>query len=199
MAKSTIRGFGPFSGEESLLNGLLSSESTDRVRAEKALFDSCVHYIHKARQKYSFSEEEALSAYADAVLSLIKHVRAGTFRGESKLSTYLFQIFQHKCVDLFRKHTSQKNKADWVYELPHVSDPIRDALGKLIEEEQVSKLMRLLHTLGEKCKRLLLYWGEGYSMEEIADLLQFRDAGSAKSRKYKCLQGLKKRYQESAP
>ena len=198
MAKSTIKGSGPDTTHDELLIAGLLKEGPGRARAEQALFDSCVHYTHKAKSKYSFTEEEVMSAYADAVLSLIKHVRAGSFRGDSKLSTYLFQIFQHKCVDLFRKHTSQKNKAEWVYELPHVSDPIRDALGKLIDEEQVSRLKTLLHKLGEKCKRLLLYWGEGYSMEEIASILQFRDAGSAKSRKYKCLQGLKKLYQDSA-
>jgi RNA polymerase sigma factor (sigma-70 family) len=197
MTKIKTLRFTPRVEEEELLAGL-QSEGAARARAEQALFNTYAHYTRKAQSKYELSEDDALSAYADAVLALISHVHQGNFRGESKLSTYLFQIFQHKCVDLLRRNTSQKRKADWVDELPHLGDAMKDALGKLIDQEQVERLKALLQKLGESCERLLLYWGEGYSMEEIASLLQFRDAASVKSRKYTCLQKLKTLFQPSS-
>ncbi len=163
----------------------------DRERMEYQFYDAYSHYLIKAQRKYRLSEEDAVQAYGDAVISVIHQVINGTFKGQSKLSTYLYQVFQYKCVDLIRKNTTKKNSIAWVHEVPNVSTKVHDALTSMISQEQFEQFSIHLDRLGSSCKQILMAWGEGYSMEEIAQRFQLKDASSAKSRKYKCLQKLK--------
>ena len=60
-------------------------------------------------RKHRLSEEEAFDAYSDSVLVAIGSISNETFKAESSLKSYLYKIFHNKCVDLFRKNSTNKN------------------------------------------------------------------------------------------
>lgn len=180
--------------DEEIIEGL-RDRKYNRTVFENHLFDQHKGFVQQAIEKYRLSKEDALSAYADAILALIDQMEKGNFRGESKLSTYLYKIFQNKCIDQVRKNTAQQSRFQWLEEISHIGEEVKDTLDQLLARERVEQLVGLLDKLGKNCKDLLLLWGEEYSLEEIAHILQFKDAGSVKSRKYKCLKELKDSYQ----
>lgn len=161
-----------------------------RENAIKFLFDHHLGFLYKIKRKFFLPEEDLQDAYVDAVLKLSTQISLGKFRGESKLSTYLYSIFFNKCVDLSRKKQSHTivvedailemaKSAENLLHLMEVKDEgiwIRKALGKM----------------GDSCKKVLLDWAYwGYSMEEIAKRNELKNAKSAKSLKYKCLKKLR--------
>lgn len=146
-------------------------------------------YISTIRQKLSISEEDARDAFTDALLALMGHVERGSFRGDSKISTYLFRIFYNKSVDLVRKNST--NKVEYGVEIPDLPTPGQDILNLLQVREKWKELEGLMERINEKCKKILMDWGFwGYNMEEIAVRNGLKNARSAKNKKYKCMESL---------
>ena len=150
------------------LKEAFSKRGALREQAARYFLQKNIHYIPLIAKKVGISEEEALDEYTDAVIDLIEQVNSGVFKGESKLSTYLYKIFYFKCIDLSRKKST--NKISYL-----------------------ENIYRNLEKLGEPCKQILLDWGFwGFNMTEIAERNGLTGATQAKDRKYKCLMRLRK-------
>jgi RNA polymerase sigma-70 factor (ECF subfamily) len=162
----------------------------EREWAAGKLLNQHIFYVKKLAKQFSQPEESVLDAYTDALMLLLDHVAQGRFRGESKLSTYLYQILFNKCRDLLKKpSTNTVELTEWTEGWDNQS---RSLLKDFIEKEDVANLHRYLDQIGETCKQVLLDWGYwGYSMEEIAERTGMADGEQAKKRKYKCLQKLR--------
>jgi RNA polymerase sigma factor (sigma-70 family) len=147
--------------------------------------------LHRIRQKYQVDLKDAKDLYADAVSHLIWNVKTGSFKGQSKLSTYLFQIYTHKTVDHIRHISTNKNKA--YIELSEDRLDASFSLDKRIESTlDVELLKQSLSAMGEPCKGVIMDWAYwGYSMKEIAVRNQLDNAEKAKRKKYNCLQKLR--------
>ena len=76
------------------------------------------------------------------------------------------------------------------FEFPDMADESKDFLRQLLKKEELDRVLSLLTTLGERCKNILLYAGQGYSAKEIAEMMEFVSAESATSQKYQCKQKL---------
>ena len=175
--------------DQSIIEGIQKG-GADREKAINLLFDNNLGFLHTVRKKLFLSLEEAQDAYTDAIVKVASQVRLGKFRGESKLSTYLYKIFYNKCVDVSRKKAS--NTATWVEEYPELSDPASDLLRNLDVKDEAMQVRRVMEGMGEACKNILLDWAYmGYSMEEIAQRRNLKTAESARSLKYKCLKKLR--------
>ena len=170
------------------------------VRQEKMLrkiHDSCYPFIYKALQKHQLTKEQAIDAYTDTLVVFRRNIIKGSFRGESKYSTYFYSIFFKRCLNAIRD--SGTNKHIWEYELPiHLHD--RNAnISKLLEVDQQWKILNsYLSKLADKCREILLdalYYG--YKMEEIAERHGYKDAQSMRNKKYTCLKQLKMLIQTS--
>ena len=53
-------------------------------------------YIYAIHRKLGITEEQAGDAFSDALMVLVRHIETGQFRGDSKISTYLYRIFFNK-------------------------------------------------------------------------------------------------------
>ena len=87
-------------------NEIVSQIKTGGAAAESAirfLFKKHQGFMRDAQKRHQLSEEEVLDAYTDALLALRKQILTEQFRGESKVSTYFYPIFQRRCVDRIRK------------------------------------------------------------------------------------------------
>jgi len=154
------------------------------------LFKTFKGFIPKVNQKLHLPQEDLNDAYADALVKCIRKIKDRSFRGESKLSSYFYSIFYNGAVDVSRKNTSNKIKS--IVEIHEYDAKERDLMELFDIKERSMLILKLMGTMGASCKSILLDWGYyGYSMDEIAERSELKNAESARSMKYKCLKKLK--------
>jgi RNA polymerase sigma-70 factor (ECF subfamily) len=148
-------------------------------------------------KKYKLSDDECSSAYSDAIISVIESIVSARFEGRSSLKTYIYQIFMNKCVDVIRKKTTNKSTVfdtkeidDYMYALP---DKARNVVQQLVEKSNREILAQKIDTLGEKCKRLLLLFEDGFSDKEIAAEMQYNSVDVVKTTRLRCLEKLREK------
>lgn len=160
-----------------------------RQRAAQIIFDAHQGLVYKGKQKYRIDEEAAADLYADAVVSLMRQVENDRFKGGSSLFTFLYRIFNNRCLNYIR---DQKRQAvQWADELPDYPDMARNALQQLISSESLERLKAYMQQLGDKCREILwdsLY--HGFTSEELAKRMNYKDAASVYTVKYRCMKKL---------
>lgn len=159
-------------------------------------FEQIVSYLNLTHRgmigdmisKVGLSKIEATDAYTDAILKLIRQVRDGKFKKESKLSTYFYKIFYFTAVDYSRKSTTHDREID----LNSLTDRESMVLDALKSSRSINALKDKMNLVGKECKSILVDWAYGeYSMKEIAQRNTLKNEESARSMKYKCLKKLK--------
>lgn len=182
-----------------LITGIRAGGSQRRLY-ENTLYERYDYLIADGVRKHRLTEDECASAYSDAILTLFDHITSGQFEGRSELKTYLYKIFSNKCVDAIRKKTTNRSSVhdafsldDTLMQLPDVA---RTAVQQLIAQSDVEDLYRRLQDLGEKCRSMILAWGEGYSDDEIAQTMGYNSAAVAKTSRLRCMEKLRERYRD---
>jgi RNA polymerase sigma factor (sigma-70 family) len=144
-------------------------------------------FIGAMSRKYGIDHEDLLDAYADSIIDFRKQIINHQFQHKSKCSTYLFSIFNYKCIDILRKRTTHTI----IHELPEnmkdTSPDIVQMLTYTVEKDYLDKIMAILNI---KCRDILMDWNDGYSMEDIALRNNLLNANVARSKRYTCLQQL---------
>ena len=166
---------------------------------ENQFYGKYAYFIGKGVRKHRLSEDESSMAYSDAVLTVIEHICADRFEGRSELKTYLFQIFNNKCVDLIRRNTTKKaqiHQANGLDDHPlnMLPDDTRTAVQQLMHQQDAQLLNQRLQELGDKCRQMLMAWGEGYKDAEIAEQMSYQSAAVVKTSRLRCLQKLRELY-----
>lgn len=184
--------------DEDLIAGILAGGRRQEAAIRQA-YEQFFSIVHQGGRRHArLSEEELLSAYHSAILAVRRQILHARFRGDASLKTYLNKIFFNKCIDILRKNSTVKEET--VAELPGSMTVNPEALSNLIREEELELLLQLLEQLGQSCRQILLdseYWG--YSAEEIAQRIGFSSAASVTSKKYTCLQALKRLLARNQP
>lgn len=172
---------------------MIQAGGQDQERAMHFLYRSYFPLYHQGRFKYKLSADEGFDAYSDAHLALRRFILQGRYRADSSLKTFFYRIFFNKCIDIVRSRSSKKMKEGEMPEGPDPVHPAPDPVRALIQAERIQGLLKLMEELGSKCKDILLlssYYG--YAPDEIADKLGFKNAHTVSSKKFKCLQRLRK-------
>lgn len=141
-------------------------ENMDPQEVEKkfvALLAEYQQVIYKVCYVY-VSEGDTLSdLYQEVVINLWKAFPR--FRGECKVSTWMYRISLNTCISFFRKSTSR----------PSVVPINIDLEASLTDGEdktsQLRELYRLINRLSRLERALLLLWLEERSYQEIGDIL----------------------------
>ena len=124
--------------------------------------------------------EEAADALQDALLSAFR--RAGSYRGDAAVTTWLHRIVVNACLDRVRRSKSRPAEAlpddpDHVGGLATAPEP-----DPALEREERIDVLAALGTLSaEQRAAIVLVDMEGYSVDEAATLLGC-PAGTVKSR-----------------
>ncbi|TDT30982.1 RNA polymerase sigma factor SigM [Naumannella halotolerans] len=124
--------------------------------------------------------EEAADALQEAMIAAFR--RAGSFRGESKVTTWLHRVVVNACLDRIRR-----NKVRKAHPLPEDPDRMSELAGSTRTDEVERHDLRqaLNAALGQlntdQRSALLLIDVEGYSVEEAATILGCAP-GTVKSR-----------------
>jgi len=170
----------------------------DKRRSEEQLFNRFAYFIREGMTKHALSEDESFNAYSDTILAALENISNTHFEARASLKTYLYQIFHNKCVDLLRKKSTNKysvHQSESISDkLMLLSDTARSVVQKLIDKADWNLLREKLNQLEDKCRQLLMYWGENYSDKEIATRLQYKTADVVKTSRLRCLEKLRKLY-----
>lgn len=163
------------------------SEILDRIKkadegALKYLYQKYYRMMVRMVINNSGTEEEAQDIFQDSLIIFWEKVINNELQLTSKISTYLYSI----CLNLWRKELDRKKR---------LSREEKD--GEIIPEHDQNEIVKIMHScineLGDTCKQVLtLYYFEKLSMKEIAETLNFSNADTAKTKKYKCKQELDK-------
>ncbi len=184
--------------DEEIIEGLVSG-GPQRPVFENELYSKYNYFINEGCRKYNISSDDSFSAYSDAVLSVIHNVLDNSFASRSSLKTYLYKIFNNKCIDFIRKKTTIKERVnvsavetDMLGQLP---DNAKIIIEKLIDKQKMIAVKQFLGEIGEKCRQILLLFQDGYSDKEIAEQLSYNSPSVAKVTRLRCLEKIRERMQ----
>lgn len=126
-----------------------------------ALVEEYKQVIYKVCYIYATDADNLNDLYQEVVINLWKAFPR--FRGECKVSTWIYRIGLNTCISFFRK---SKSKPEVV--------PITVDLESFADEEdktaQLRELYRLINCLGRLERALILLWLEEKSYQEMADI-----------------------------
>ncbi|MFB9294357.1 RNA polymerase sigma factor [Persicitalea jodogahamensis] len=184
--------------DSDLIQGIRAGGVARRLH-ENQLFSKYAYFIGEGTRKHRLSEDESSMAYSDAVLTVIEHICTDRFEGRSELKTYLFQIFNNKCVDHIRKNTTKKaqvHRTDGFDDryMNLLPDDTRTAVQQLMQQQDAELLGQRLGQLGDKCRQMLMAWGEGYKDADIAEQMSYQSAAVVKTSRLRCMQKLRELY-----
>ena len=166
----------------------LRSGGRQEDRAIRYLLDQNRGIIHHFVKSKGGSEEEAADVLQEGITEMIINIRKGSFRGESKLSTYLFAI----CKGIWYKKLTRKTRLE-AYQAreKEESETAYEPQLQFIQAELGSMIRQTLQQIGESCQNVLEFWALKFSMEEIAEKMGYKNAQIAMNKKNKCLNKLK--------
>lgn len=117
--------------------------------------------IYKVCYIYATDAENLNDQYQEVVINLWKAFPR--FRGECKVSTWIYRIALNTCISFFRKSKSRPETIPITVNLEtSADDEDKTALFK--------ELYRMINRLGQMERALILLWLEEKSYQEIADI-----------------------------
>ncbi|MCF0057863.1 RNA polymerase sigma factor [Dyadobacter sp. CY356] len=180
-----------------LIEGILSKDTSSRA-FENRLYEKYSYLIREGVWKHKLSTDECSMVYSDTILTTIENIQNNRFEGRSGLKTYLYQIFNNKCVDLIRKNATNRQQVhkgntidDYINILP---DDSRSIVQQLIDQYDLEILHERLRELGEKCRQMLKAWSEGFMDQEIAVEMNYQSAAVVKTSRLRCMEKLREMY-----
>ena len=126
-----------------------------------ALVEEYKQIIYKVCYIYASDAENLNDQYQEVVINLWKAFPH--FRGECKVSTWVYRIALNTCISFFRK---QKSRPEII--------PINVNLESYADKEDKTALLRelyhMINRLGQMERALILLWLEEKSYQEIAEI-----------------------------
>jgi RNA polymerase sigma-70 factor (ECF subfamily) len=119
--------------------------------------------------------EDAADALQDAMVSAFR--RAGSFRGDAAVTTWLHRIVVNACLDQHRRRKHRPTTA-WIENLHEVAHDTDDMANR---ELQIELERALAELPAEQRSAIVLVDVQGYSVDDAAAILQC-PVGTVKSR-----------------
>ncbi|WP_436758075.1 RNA polymerase sigma factor SigM [Streptosporangium sp. V21-05] len=121
--------------------------------------------------------DEAADAVQDAFVSAYR--KAGSFRGEAAVTTWLHRIVVNACLDRMRRKSVRPVADDELVEAAERETPVLDQTAEREVSMEVSAALKLLPS--DQRAALVLVDMMGYSVEDAAQVLEV-PSGTVKSR-----------------
>ena len=135
------------------------------------------------------SWDDAQDIFQEAMIAFINLVKAGKFRGESSIKTFLYSLNKNIWLNELKKR-GRSQVREMKYE--QANEKSESGADVALETREINnELMKTMEALGENCKKiLLLYYFENQSMREILSTLDYENEQVVRNKKYKCLKQL---------
>jgi RNA polymerase sigma factor (sigma-70 family) len=144
----------------------------------------------------SGSRQDAEDVFQEVLVNFIDMVQKDKFRGESSVKTLLFSMNRFTWLNELKKR-GRSSERELKFKKEQDKD-IRDVSSFIIEREMKDSIMKLVDSLGEMCKKILLmFYYENLSMKEMLGNLDYENEQVVRNKKYKCLKQMEKMLAEN--
>lgn len=146
------------------------------------------------KKLYNISDEDAKDIFQESIVIFRNKFLADEYdNSKSSIKTYLFAIGKNTCRSWMRKNKHSVEFQD--HHLPEMDN--EDELRKE-EQKKLDLVLSLIEQMKGKCKRLLmLYYVEGERMNNIAKILELKNADTVKATKNRCMKSLREQVKNS--
>jgi RNA polymerase sigma factor (sigma-70 family) len=172
----------------------------DQKTLEKIYLENREGFINFSR-KYNIEEQDAVDIYQDAIIVLRDNAVNGRIDSlQSNISTYLFAIGKYKIYHNFRVRSREDLTEDIDLLQENLNFDVNLDPRGLTNEQKLLK--RCFSELGDRCRSILeLFYYQGYTLDEIQEILEYSNKKVLKSQKSRCIRQLKdlvKKYHEKS-
>lgn len=154
-------------------------------RSYRPSFIKWITYSHKC------TEEQAIDIFQYAILSFYENVVDDVIEemNDAGIKTYLYSIGKNKLLADTRKDSKIDFSTDYQERL--LQEEIEDAIDP--NDEKFSRIKQVIQELDSPCADILkLYYFNGLSFDDIAEILDYKNGSTVRNLKYKCIQRIKK-------
>lgn len=173
------------------------------------------------KNKFSLSQDDSEDIYQNSCIALFENIKKRDIDSlNSSLSTYFIGICKNQALKFLRDNKKYVDEVPFenineegVFQASKVErnneidndgidseqvERILD-LDNSITETQASYMRYIVKSLPEPCETILWsYYVDSLKMEEIAQLIEFKNADSVKSKKSQCISRLKERFNKTS-
>lgn len=145
-------------------------------------------FIHWAmNQPGNYQEEEAVDAFQESMIILYEKVQSGQINElRSSVKTLLFAIAKNRLRKQGSKELMMPSGREAGYEIEE------SRWGMLENNELAEQLAMLVRQLKAPCDQILyLFYYRNFSMESIANRLEYNNENVAKTQKNRCMKRLR--------
>lgn len=156
-----------------------------------ALYSQYKHqFLGWAMRKYKLDSEDGSDIFQDTVIAFYENVKSGKINHLNyTIKTYLFAIAKNLLLNKLKYNRRFSDQTD---EFDHLIDE-NDLEEEIIIGEKHELVMGQLKRLGEPCHSILkLFYYDAFSMEAIANRLNYKNQDVVKSQKVRCIKELRK-------
>lgn len=162
---------------------LASLETDEQVAKFEYIYKKHFNFMWKTAFSITHDSNYAEDAVHEAFLQIIKEIDVLRLENEKELKSYLFLITRERTIDFLRKWDRRKsNQRDTNCITLEVTADSPEHL--VFTRLQLEKVVNALSDLPEDYKRPLLLQVKGYSISEIAQIMQC-NTSTIKSRIYR--------------
>ena len=133
---------------------------------------------------YRFSGDRELASDLAQDVFLRAYRNIGSFRGESKFSTWLFTIARNHCVNELKARSIRPDQTGASVEGSDIEDSFQETVLECLEREESLAVMRALmeQTLDETEKKVVvLHFAEEIGLDAITRLLELNNPSGARA------------------
>ena len=143
----------------------------DDSKAQEMLYKLFYAYAMAICVRYCINRDDALEAVNDAFIKLFKTIK--TFDDNRLIKPWFRQIIVNSAIDNRRKNLKHAN----VLDIETTAEPIKNP--EIISKINAQEILELLKDLPEMHRVVFnLYEIDGYTHEEIADILEMPSSSS---------------------
>lgn len=171
--------------DKEYIKGLINQDN----KVLRAIYKKFAGRISNFIIKNGGSPEDAKDVFQDALMIILKKVQSPDFELNSSFYTYLYSVNKLVWYNKSRKkYRSTVSISD--------DNTLKDSTSfeqALLEREMDNIYKDNFRKLGQLCQQLLKLFFVRKNMTEIAKLLNLKNEHTARTRKYRCRESLKKR------
>ena len=140
-------------------------------------------WVEQALRSYPLRDDVRQDVVQEALLEITCLLKAGAFRGEARLKTYLWKVSNHVCLNQLRAQSRHRWASLDHGEGPPIDGDRVDHLARLEARDRLDRVARLLPA---ECRTIWELIAAGLSYREMGERLGLPE-GALRVRAHRCL------------
>ncbi len=160
-----------------------------------ALYKRTLPKVKSLIRKMNGGEDDALDIFQEAVIVFYREVKLNKMKEDTNIDGFIYTVARNLYLNKLRV-TNRQESFDYSEEALYAEKPSVERHLEMKDSE--NEMMKLLESLGDKCKELLkaLIFDE-LDYQEVALKLGFASGDVVKTQKHRCKKKLEKMLEEN--